>query len=525
MSRSFFKLASCLAFALSAFAEIREITLNVANGNVAPDGFDRPAVLVNGSFPAPPILAKKGDTLKVTVNNNLNDTSMRRSTSLDFDGIFFDTESSFMEGTPFVTQCPIAPGGNFTHEVHLIRNQTGTFWYHSQLAVQYLDGFRGPLIIYDDEDPHADLYDIDDEGTIIQLADWWHNASTPLFAKFAATGIIPVADSGLVNGAGRYNNGTEVPFGVTTVTPGKRHRLRIISQAVRGEFTFSIDNHTLTVIEADGVSVEPIVVNKIDILAGQRYSIIVNANQTVGNYWINAPYAGGSAANNLNLNTTLSRGILRYAGADEAEPTAPMTPGPADGQLVEADLVPLVTEVPNAGKAADINMTFVLEVTTGKAIWNVNNVSYVPPTTPTLVKVLDGASESGDFNATENTFVLPRNKVVDITFPENTDDDAHPIHLHGNNFWVIKSNSSDAVNLVNPPRRDVTAAGAAGMTLRFDTSHPGPWFFHCHIFWHMQAGLATVMLEDPAGIQNSTKPNSAWEALCPAYDALPDEDK
>jgi hypothetical protein len=78
---------------------------------------------------------------------------------------------------------------------------------------------------------------------------------------------------------------------------------------------------------------------------------------------------------------------------------------------------PLVNEVPNRGKAADINLTFILEVTTGKAIWNVNNVSFVPPTTPTLIKVLDGASEEGDFNVTENTFIFPRNKVVDITFP------------------------------------------------------------------------------------------------------------
>jgi iron transport multicopper oxidase len=41
----------------------------------------------------------------------------------------------------------------------------------------------------------------------------------------------------------------------------------------------------------------------------------------------------------------------------------------------------------------------------------------------------------------------------------------------------------------------------------------------------MQAGLATVMLEDPATVQGEVKPSSAWEAICPAYDALPEEDK
>jgi hypothetical protein len=57
--------------------------------------------------------------------------------------------------------------------------------------------------------------------------------------------------------------------------------------------------------------------------------------------------------------------------------------------------------------------------------------------------------------------------------PYSDDDDAHPIHLHGNNFWVIKSNSSDAMNLINPPKRDVAAAGAAGSTFRFETTNPG----------------------------------------------------
>lgn len=50
-----------------------------------------------------------------------------------------------------------------------------------------------------------------------------------------------------MNGVGRYNGGPEVPFAVTTVTPGLRHRLRIINQSMRNVFTFSIDGHNLTV--------------------------------------------------------------------------------------------------------------------------------------------------------------------------------------------------------------------------------------------------------------------------------------
>ena len=79
-----------------------------------------------------------------------------------------------------------------------------------------------------------------------------------------------------MNGAGRFNGGPEVPFAVQKVTPGKRHRLRVISQAVRGEFTLSIDNHNLTIIEIDGVATQPHTVSSLDILAGQRYDLIVS---------------------------------------------------------------------------------------------------------------------------------------------------------------------------------------------------------------------------------------------------------
>ncbi len=40
-------------------------------------------------------------------------------------------------------------------------------------------------------------------------------------------------------------------------------------------YIFSIDNHTLNVIEADGVNTKPLVVDSIPIFAGQRYSFVV----------------------------------------------------------------------------------------------------------------------------------------------------------------------------------------------------------------------------------------------------------
>ncbi|KAK7464894.1 hypothetical protein VKT23_006103 [Stygiomarasmius scandens] len=522
-------LASAVLLALQASAatlkskraEVVPITLDITNEDLAPDGFTRSTIVANGTYPGPPILATKGQTLLVTANNRLTDSSMRLSTSLDFDGIFFNGENLYNEGTPFVTNCPVGPNTTYTYEVPL-GNQTGTYWYHSQLSVQYLDGLRGPLIIYDPEDPLADLYDVDDESTIIQVGDWWHNSSIPLLQSFNDTGIIPVSDSGTINGVGRFNGGPEVPFPVINVEPGKRYRFRIINQSVRSVFTVGFDNHNMTVIAADGQETEPHVVDSIEMLAGQRYDVVVTADQPIANYWLNAPYVGGAATRNPNQNATLNRAIVRYAGAPDAEPEGPFTAPSVDGALLESDLRPLV---PMAAPEPTHNLSFTLEVTDGKAIWHINGVQYIPPKEPTLLQVLEGASNETDFDENENTFVFPPGSVVQVDFPPSDDDDAHPFHLHGMNFFVVKSNTSEAINTENPIRRDTVAAGQAGTTVRFILDQPGPFFFHCHIFWHMQAGLGSVMLNDPEGTRAVVKPTPEWEALCPAYNALPPEEQ
>ncbi|KAJ4479348.1 Cu-oxidase-domain-containing protein [Lentinula aciculospora] len=510
------------------------ITLDIVNAVGAPDGFSRSMVTANGTYPGPLITANKGDTLVITVNNQLTDDTMRMSTALDFDGIFVATANSFNEGSSFVTACPIAPNASYTYTIPLINNQTGTFWYHSQLSVQYVDGLRGSLVVYDPEDPLADLYDVDDETTIWAVGDWWHNTSTSMLVTYVASvelltvsedlmvalrlvffsfSITPFTDD--------YGTLQQVPFFVTNVVAGTRYRFRIINQSARNVFTMSVDSHNLTVIETDGTPTTPMTVNEIEMLAGQRYSVVLEANQPVDNYWINAPYTGGSPAVNLNQNATLARGILRYEGAADADPSAPMSLGPADAELnalVEANLRPLVAQ---AAPEPDINITLNLVVTAGRAQWNVNNVSYLPPSVPTLLKILDGANSASDFDVTENTFVLPANKTVQVIFPPSDDDEAHPFHLHGNNFWLVKSNTTDVVNTANPIRRDVAGVGAEGTIVRFSTDNPGPWFFHCHIFWHFQAGLATVMASGLDEVREQVHPTNAWNALCPAYDALP----
>ncbi|KAJ7210407.1 Cu-oxidase-domain-containing protein [Mycena pura] len=509
----------------------QHITLDIVNGPVSPDGFTRIGVLANGTFPGPPIVATKGQTLVVTVNNKLTDPTMRRSTTLDFDGVFFNSANVFDEGSPFVTNCPFGPGESYTYSKYFSDclfsgDQTGSFWYHSQLSVQYADGLRGTLIIYDPEDPLQHLYDVDDASTV---PDWHHNSSVAGLASYIQTQVIPVADTGLFNAKGRYNGGPDVEFAAVSVTKGKRYRFRLINMSIRANFLVSIDNpdaHNLTdiVIETDGVATVPNTVDVLTIFPGQRYSIVAPIRRPDSEHSIDAVIDSGNPAHNLNLNATLSRGILRYEGAPNAEPKTPMTSGPTGPGTValdEANLVPLVAE---AAPEPDFNLTFNTFMPVGITTWQINNSSYIPPTVPTLVRVLQGQTQQMDFNQSENTFVFPANKTVQVTIIDAADE-GHPFHLHGMNFWVVKPNSTDVVNTRNPIRRDVAITGLNDLVVRFRTDKPGPWFFHCHIFYHFAVGLGSVI---GAGLDEAAKtihPTEAWERLCPNYDALPPDEQ
>lgn len=91
----------------------------------------------------------------------------------------------------------------------------------------------------------------------------------------------------------------------------------------------------MTIIEVDGVNSEPLLVDSVQIFAAQRYSVVVNANQAVGNYWIRAnPNLG-----NTGFDGGINSAILRYVGAADADPTS--TQGTSTKPLIETNLHPL----------------------------------------------------------------------------------------------------------------------------------------------------------------------------------------
>nr|AFI41890.1 laccase 3 [Steccherinum murashkinskyi] len=488
--------------------------LHISNSNISPDGFTRPAVLAGGTFPGPLIKGNKGDNFQLNVIDELTNEDMLKSTSIHWHGLF-QHGSNWADGPAFVTQCPITTGHSFLYNFD-VPDQAGTYWYHSHLATQYCDGLRGPLVVYDPNDVHQQLYDVDDESTIITLADWYH-----ILARQEPPGP-PVPDSTLINGKGRFpGQTTPSDLAVITLERGKRYRMRLINIACDPNYHFSIDNHDLTVIEVDGVSTQSLTVSSLTIFVGQRYSFILNANQPdgdKGNYWIRAKPNGGA---DTSFNGGLNSAILRYVGAPVAEPTT--TAGPDNTPLNEVNLRPFTfTPVPGQPHAGGADYVKNLLFTFSGGKFAIDGTSFVPPTVPVLLQILSGAQTAQDLLPTGSIIELPPNQVIEFSMPGGVVGGGHPIHLHGHNFWVVRSAGSSTYNYNDAILRDVVNIGSTGdnVTIRFVTDNPGPWFLHCHIDWHLDAGFAVVMAENIPGTAAANPVPADWSQLCPLYDAL-----
>nr|DAA04522.1 TPA_exp: laccase 17 [Coprinopsis cinerea okayama7\ len=514
-----------LALASTTFAAHVNYTFNIVNANLAPDGFTRPTVVVNGQFPGTLIQANKDDILHITVNNQLTNPLMRRSTAIHWHGLF-QRQTASEDGPAGVTQCPISPGHSYTYDIPL-NGQAGTHWYHSHLSSQYVDGLRGAIVIYDPDDPHKSLYDEDDANTIIQLGDWYHKPAPGIQAAYLADRTDePVPDCGTINGVGRYVRGPRLPWSRINVVRGKRYRLRVINISAYGSFEFSIENHPVTIIEVDGINHVPKTVGGFEIFAGQRYSVVLNANQPVRNYWIRAPMDVKGDSDNDNLDDELIYAVLHYDGAPNADPTT-RADRDADNMLREHELVPLDNPgVPGGTGPADrvIDLQY-SRSTSGGTKWTFNGIQYHSPNTNTLLKVMAGATIASDFTPSEHTIILNHNETVELRLHGSSNGHVHPFHLHGHAFSVIKGESGPE-NYVNPPRRDVFGIKSGTGIIRFRTDNPGPWFLHCHIDWHLEAGLAVVFAEAPDQIRDGPQAQvikQEWLDLCPIYNALPPE--
>lgn len=516
----------------------RQYWLELTDVTVAPDGFSRPGMAINGSIPGPTLFADWGDTVVVHVTNLL--TTSTNGTSIHFHGIR-QNYTNQNDGVSAITQCPTAPGETTTYTWKAL--QYGSTWYHSHFALQAWEGVFGGIII---NGPATADYD-EDLGLLF-LNDWSHQTADELYTQAETTGP-PTLDNGLINGTNVFgSDGDTDQTGsrfTLKFTEGSSYRLRLVNGAIDTHFKFSIDNHTLTVIASDLVPIVPYDTTVLNIgigrsppprfhpplalsnpitSTGQRYDIIVTADQATTaspspSFWLRAIPQSACSDNDSADNI---RGIVYY-GTAASTPTSTgysFTDSCAD-ETQSVTLTPHVSQTVGAATWSDLETASVSFNDAKLFKWVLNSTTMlVDWADPTLLQVTSNTSAS--FDSSEAVFVLDEANAWVYFVIETKLAVPHPIHLHGHDFYLLAQatgsySASTVLNTDNPPRRDTAMLPASGfLVLAFLTDNPGVWLMHCHIGWHTAEGFAVQFVERAAEIP-ALVDSASLEDTCSAW--------
>jgi FtsP/CotA-like multicopper oxidase with cupredoxin domain len=375
------------------------------------------------------------------------------------------------DGVPGISGPPIPPGGSADYDFPL--NFGGTFWMHSHERLQEQLLMTAPLIIHDERDR------ADEQEVVVMLADFSFTPPEEIYAN--------LRKSGSMAGMGKEKRGgmmmssmksakpaapdlNDVKYDaflanfrtladpeIVKVEPGGRVLLRIVNSSSMSNFHIDLGEIDGELVAVDGFAVEPIQGRSFPIAVAQRLDIRVALPSGAIAYPVIAQVEG-------ERNRT---GIVLVA-SDGAVPSLPVEAESASPALTLDLERTLRAAKPLAPRKPDRVHTLNLTGEMAGYVWSINNVVWNPDVPP--LPVSEGQR-------------------VELVFVNQTPM-PHPMHLHGHEFQVVEIDGerfSGAVRdtvLVTPGRRVVVA---------FDAVNPGLWALHCHLLYHLEAGMFTTI--------------------------------
>lgn len=355
----------------------------------------------------------------------------------------------------------------------------------------------------------------------------------------------------LVNGYGPKDNWTAL------FRPGERVRLRIINASAMSIFNVRIPGLRLTIVQADGLNVRPVEVDEFQIAVAETYDVIVtptddraytlvaeaNDRSGMGRATL-APRAGMAAevpplrerplANMKDMGMgemDMSAGAVPAADcppehakmghctpADAAAP--PMDHG-AMGQgaggmshsMRDFSVAPQVDKNPGVQSISPMPVDRMGEP--GQGLENVDHKVLTYHDLESLERNPDvrAPERSLDLHLTGNMerfmWSFDGMKMSDhhepIPFVEgervrinliNDSMMSHPIHLHGHFFELVTGKGDHA-----PRKHTVLVQPGGKASFDFTADAVGDWAFHCHLLYHMEAGMMRVVSVRPRGEQ------------------------
>jgi CopA family copper-resistance protein len=350
----------------------------------------------------------------------------------------------------------------------------------------------------------------------------------------------------LVNGHGPADNWTGL------FRPGERVRLRFINAAAMTIFNVRIPGLKLTIVQADGINVRPVSVDELQITVAETYDIIVEPNEDRA-YTLVAEASDRSGMARATLATragmtadvpplrarplatmtdmgmgdmnhgaasdgaAMDHGAMGHGGMDMSAMTHGSTgdvaaDAPAGGHSMrDFSNAPNVARTPTVQTIAPMPMDRTGEPGQGLADAGHDVLTYrdlvaldrnpdIRAPSRSLQLHLTGnmerymwAFDGVKFNELTAPIPFRKDERVRVTLVNDTMM-AHPIHLHGHFFELVTGHAD-----YSPRKHTVNVLPGGTVTFDVTTDAVGDWAFHCHLLYHMHAGMMQIVTVRPQG--------------------------
>ena len=499
------------------------------------------AIAVNGQIPMPTLTFTEGDTAEIIVHNMMDE-----ETSLHWHGLMLPNKE---DGVPMLTQMGIKPHSTYTYKFPII--QHGTHWYHSHSGMQEQIGMYGSLILKKRNDDPTFRKRIDDIPAIpLILSEWTdlnpHNVHRMLHNANDWFGIKKKSTQSYLEAIKEGHFGTKVTnewkrmlaMDVSDIyydkflingnseqqlsqfKAGDRVRLRISNGGASSYFWINYAGGKIEVVANDGNDVEPLMVDRLIIGVSETYDIVVTIPEKNTSYEL------------LVTPEDRTKSASIYIGEGVKQLHAPLPKLKYfEGMKMMNDMMKMNGDMKDMGMAMslqkmDMNAVMYPEISGEKpkksqktdmdkdmkmdhSSHNMGNNDIVTLSYNMLKSPYDTSLPKKDsiknitltLTGNMNRYVwsmdnkvlsevdkiqVKKGEILRIKLINNSMM-RHPMHLHGFDFRVLNDNGAQSplknVLDIMPMETDI---------IEFAANTEGDWFFHCHILYHMMAGMNRV---------------------------------
>src|SRR5215470_15534264 len=443
---------------------------------------------------------EKDDGFHVEVVNQL-----KVPTCLHWHGLILP---NLMDGVPFVTQNPIPPGNSFRYDFPL--KQSGTYWMHSHYGLQEQLYNSAPLIIWTPEERAKAVRQV-----VVMLSDFSftppeqilkglkgetrppsaqenppgkkREASTPgkMFGKMSESSpsdviaqkwddqkqrlvrtirSAPEAEIDVKYDALLANRRTLDDPEVIAVRPGESVLLRLIAASSSQNFYVDTGALDAELLAVDGKAVQPIKGSFFQLAVAQRLDLKVTIPKQGGAYPILAQGEGTRLLGGVVLST---KGV--------SVPKLSSTASVSTASLDNTQEKKLRAISPLSDRSINHTLPAARGGNMATYVWMINGAPY-PNNNPLNIK----SGERVGINFTNSTSM------------------GHPMHLHGHDFQVVEI---DGEKVSGALRDTLMVPPGSKMTVAFDADNAGVWPMHCHLLYHLDTGMFTVVKYDGADVK------------------------